>query len=147
MIPFNTDGIEQPPFPARSFDYAGFEITMPTQHGTDIPTPDESSPFQHYTIKMTILKSRVLRHQYAFAEEARAEHRRFRDRTIMQLYALPSGQRPPRPAQIFAQRQNADLDGNGDFVPPGGWIYRDDEMLKMLEMRYPGAMQIFERRE
>lgn len=83
IIPLNTGGIEPPPFPDHSFDYAGFEITMPTQHGTDIPTPDESSPSQHYTIKMTILNSRFLRYQYAFAEEAPAENRRFRDSTIV----------------------------------------------------------------
>ena len=90
---------------------------------------------------MTVLKSFSLRHQYAFAEEPLVEFYRFRDRTILQLYSLPIGQQPVRLIQIFAQRQSVDLSVVNGFVLPEGWRYHDDEMLKMLEMRYPGAIR------
>jgi hypothetical protein len=145
IIPLHTSGIEPPPFPNSSFDYAGFEITTSMQQGTNPPAPSQPLPFGHYVVNMTFLKSHALRHQYAFADRARAEHQRFRDYAVVQLYSLPRWQRPTGFAQIFAQRDSVDFSGIGAFAPPGGWIYYDDEMLKMLEMRNPGAVRRVER--
>ena len=145
VIHLDTHGIEPPPFQDHSFDYAGFEVTTSIRNTIFLPSPGPFPPFDHYTIKMTVLKSRVLRHQYAFADRARAEHCYFRDRAVMQLFALASEQRPPGFAQTFALRQHIDLSDIGDFVPPGGWIYHDDEMLKMLEIKYLGVVRVIER--
>jgi len=144
IIYLDTDGIEPPPFQDNSFGYAGFEVTTSIKNTILLPSPGPFPPFDHYTIKMTVLKSRVLRHEYAFADRARAENCHFRDRAVMQLYALPSEHRSPGFAQIFALRQMIDLSGIGDFVPPGGWIFHDDEMVKMLEIKYPGAVRVIE---
>lgn len=147
IIYLDTDGIEPPPFQDNSFGYAGFEVTTSIKNTILLPSPGPFPPFDHYTIKMTVLKSRVLRHEYAFADRARAENCHFRDRAVMQLYALPSEHRSPGFAQIFALRQMIDLSGIGDFVPPGGWIFHDDEMVNMLEITYPGAVRVIERKE
>jgi hypothetical protein len=61
----------------------------------------------------------------------------FRDRTILQLYALPLDQRLPELAQAFNQRDHPDTAAVNGFLPLKEWTYFDDEMLKFLEARDP----------
>ena len=142
VVPLNTDRVEPSPFPDLLIDYAGFEVTRFLKDKTETLLDPSSPPFNHYTIEMTVVKSFALRHQYVSADTAYPEQHRFRDRAIVQLYALNAARRPSGFAQILAQTDHPNLRAIAGFVPPDSWKYHDDEMIRMLEMRYPGALQV-----
>jgi hypothetical protein len=142
VVPLKTDLVEPSPFPDLLVDYAGFEVTSSLKDEAETLLDPSSPPFNHYTIEVTVVKSLALRHQYVFPDKAYSEQHRFRDRTILQLYTLGVARRPSGFAHIFAQTNRPNLRDIAGFVPSDRWKYYDDEMLKMLDMRYPGAIQV-----